>query len=413
MEDVCSRFRADGEHRVTPRIGQGRLADRLLKSQVILRIDSQVQGHHTVATIGSSENLLIVATGLIDFVIPGVAAAVGSRDLLGDVILDGQVQRHDAVAAVGGREGTCVITAGRVGLVNPRVAVAVHNVNGLDHRLLDGQVQRHYAVAAIGSREGLCIIAAGGIDLAVPLIADTVGSGEFVQHLVQDGQVQGDDTIAAGGSAFRNTISGVVGALRIGDTVPRVAVASRDNLRGDSRVASTHLHSEGGRNALAVVFRRACHRIGVTADGRRCDRDGRGGFTRAPNIGGSTGSRQRDTLKEGNGCITGNRDHRNRVNRQVQGIHLRATVGILMRIGVGAALRVLGVVVCHPGVTATSRLGEGSVRRIMDGQMQRHHTVATRCRRQGLLVVAAGRINLVVPSIAFASRDRKFIGNLA
>ena len=79
-----------------------------------------------------------------------------------------------------------------------------------------------------------------------------------------------------------------------------------------------------------------------------------------------------------------------------------------MRIGVGAALRVLRVVPC---VGVTGLFCDGGVNRIVDGQVQCHHTVATGGKGVGLRIVTRGGVRSAVPRVDSASLRRDGFGD--
>ena len=74
-----------------------------------------------------------------------------------------------------------------------------------------------------------------------------------------------------------------------------------------------------------------------------------------------------------------------RPDRQVQGINLRAAVGIFVTVGEVSACGVSAVV---PDVAAALGDGECLVRRVIDGQVQCHNGVAAVYVGEGLRVVA-------------------------
>ena len=100
------------------------------------------------------------------------------------------------------------------------------------------------------------------------------------------------------------------------------------------------------------------------------------------------------------------------VDRQVQRIHLRTAVGILMAVEVVTTLRddSIGAAFPFPSVALTFLNREGSVHRIVDRQVQGIHLRAAMSIQMAVGVVAACGVSLTVticPSIASASLNRE------
>ena len=100
------------------------------------------------------------------------------------------------------------------------------------------------------------------------------------------------------------------------------------------------------------------------------------------------------------------------VDRQVQRIHLRTAVGILMAVEVVAAIRddSIGAAFSFPSVALTFLNREGRVHRVVDRQVQGIDLRAAMSIQMAVGVVAACGVSLTVticPSIASASLNRK------
>ena len=184
-----------------------------------------------------------------------------------------------------------------------------------------------------------------------------------------DGQVQGHQAIAT--QVIDEELL-VVAALLIHCAIPGVPAAARGReLTRDER-AVTHVHRDADRFAFATVSS-AHHRVG--RGDSRSHRDGRRGFLRVPDIAVSTGGRERLALAvcdDGHTRCGSDGHHRHRLNRQVQGIHLRATVGIFVTVGVGAALSVFRIV---PLIRTAIDNGDGLMHRAVYGQVHRYRAV--------------------------------------
>ena len=159
-----------------------------------------------------------------------------------------------------------------------------------------------------------------------------------------------------------------------------------------------HVHRSGCR-VLAAVAIRDGHRI-VTAF-----RDGNtlvGGFV-PPQVGVSCsgGKRRAGAFTEGGVAIDGH--CRKGVDGQVESVHLIASIGILMRVGVCAALGVSFTVAIRPCVGFATGDTIDLVCRFVDGEVQRDHRVATCSIGSGVRRrVVTFSIGGAVPLIAFA-----------
>ena len=93
---------------------------------------------------------------------------------------------------------------------------------------------------------------------------------------------------------------------------------------------------------------------------------------------------------------------------QVERIDLRAFVGVRVRVIVGAGLGVGAVIACGPSIGIERGLGDSSVRRIVDGQMQCHDAVATVSIGEGAGIIAGSSKRFIIPDILFAYRFCEF-----
>ena len=160
-----------------------------------------------------------------------------------------------------------------------------------------------------------------------------------------------------------------------------------------------HVHRSGCR-VLAVVAIRDGHRV-VTAF---CDGETLVGGSVFPRVVVSCSSRERraGAFTEGGIAIDGH--CRKGVDGQVEGVHLIASIGILMRVGVCAALGVSFTVSIRPCVGFATGDTIDLVCRFVDGEVQRDYRVATCSVGSGVRRgVGTFSIGGAVPLIAFAS----------
>ena len=188
------------------------------------------------------------------------------------------------------------------------------------------------------------VSAALGVGCAVPGVAAAFDHRGDLIHWIVDGEVEGIDLCAAVG-IFVAVCVGVALVVGLAITVcPLVAAASRfgsgsvcwivdGEVEGDDGVATvgTAVLNGEGRFVGAFVVRRAIN----------------------PGVGAAS-------------LLLVNA-RRGIVDGQVQGIDLRAAVGVFVAVGVGAAL---GVGCAVPRVAAASRFGDGCVGRIVDGKVE-------------------------------------------
>ena len=245
--------------------------------------------------------------------------------------------------------------------VVPHIRSAAHNIQGLVHRMVDGQIE------SILLDTTITIIISKGVRSALRevLIVPEIGTASIhtLSHsaIGIDGQVQGHQTVA---TQVVDEELLVVATLLIHCAIPGVPAAARGReLTRDER-AVTHVHRDADRFAFATVSS-AHHRVGGGES--RGYGDGRGCFLRVPDITVGTGGRERLALAVCDDRHTrcgSDGHHRHRLDRQVQGVHLRAAVGILVTVGVGAALSVFRIV---PLIRTAIDNGDGFVHRAEDG----------------------------------------------
>ena len=193
--------------------------------------------------------------------------------------LDGEVQGIYLRAAVRIRVAVGVVAGSGVGVPVPGVLAAFTGGVSLVLRGVDGQVQSVNLSATVCVRVGVKIGAALGVGLPVacgPGVAAALGNGDGIVCRFIDGEVERNNTVAAVGGPVGDRVGCRAGALRVGDTVPGVAVAGRGchyTLCGN---AAGHRDGDGGRLCAATV----CHSAydSVCGGGGRTDRDRRGGF---------------------------------------------------------------------------------------------------------------------------------------
>ena len=130
---------------------------------------------------------------------------------------------------------------------------------------------------------------------------------------------------------------------------------------------------DSGR-VLAVVDIRDGHRV-VTAF---CDDDTLIGGSVSPQVGVSccSGKRRAGAFTEGG--LASDFYNRKRIDGQVEGVHLFASIRIRMRVGVCAALGVSFTVAIRPCVGFATGDTIGLVCRFVDGEVKRDHRIATR-----------------------------------
>ena len=96
------------------------------------------------------------------------------------------------------------------------------------------------------------------------------------------------------------------------------------------------------------------------------------------------------------------------VDGQVERIDLRAPVRVKVRIEIGAGLGIGTAIACCPRIGINRGLGDRSVHGMVDGQMQRHDTVATVAIRERAGVVARSSKRFVIPDMLSAYRFCEF-----
>ena len=263
----------------------------------------------------------------------------------------------------------------------PCEAFASHSGGVTGGGIVDGQVQRHHTVAAsqVLHREGGSLGRSGGVGRAVPCEAFASHSGGVTGGADVDGQVQRHHTVATehtfegvgrgygrSGGVVRAVPSEVVASR--GGGIRSIGVDNRQVQRHHTVATSLVLHREGGSHSRS------------------------GGVVRAvPGEG----------LASHSGGVTGGAD----VDGQVQRHHTVAT-GEVGR-GVGRShSRSGGVVLTMPGEAVASSSGGVGSGAGVDGQVQRHHTVATGGigHRVGRSHSRSGGVVRAVPDEVVASR---------
>ena len=142
-----------------------------------------------VATIGSSESLLIFTALRVNFTIPVVFAAAQVHELMLDVVVDEEAHRHDAVAAELVGEGLHIDAAFREGHAAP-----FHNIAGVSWvgdeiriGLVDGKMHGDDAVAIALGLEQLVVVAAFSVFNTVPDVVRASRHVDFVRDGAGDG----------------------------------------------------------------------------------------------------------------------------------------------------------------------------------------------------------------------------------
>ena len=351
-----------------PRVG---LAGNCRHGRVYRVVDGQVQRIYLRTAVG-----VIVAVGIVTA--GGVSRTVAARPCVsftsnfrhGRVyrVVDGQVQRIDLRAAVGVIVTVEVVTAGRVGrtvTARPCVGLAGNCRHSRVNGVVDGQMQCHRAVRAVYVGEVLYIVAGNGVGLLVPCVGLASRGSKLILRRLIDGQVQGIHLRTAVGVIVG---VGVVTAFCIGlrggiHMIPRVGFNSR---------------SSGGQVAGVVDGQVQCYH--TVAAGRIGQRVGRRGG--ALSVGHTV-----DPLITVASCLLVNADG-GVFDGQVQRINLNTTVGILVAVGVVAALSIVLCGGIHMGPCVGVTLGNrhGRMNRSVDGEGHGHHRVtAIGSRQDGIL----------------------------
>ena len=386
-------------------------------------VHGEVEGIDLRAAVAVGVRMVVGARGVVGLpVTVGPSVGVVGGDGLGTVgrVVDGQVQGDDAVAAlsVGQGEGRGGGALGVGHAVDPGEASAGHLRVGTRRRVVDGQMQGVGAGTSLGVGVVVGVDTGSGVRGAVPCVAVAGGDVLGIVGAVVNRQVQGNDTVravdvvvgphvvsglgvrpavpsvafAGGGGELvrRGVVHGKVEGIDLGTAVAvgvRIVVGTR--LRVGFAVAV--------RPRIAVVGR-----LGEPKIRRIVNRQVEGIDLRAPirilvDIG--------VVARGGVGCtipsITfasrlGKRQVGRIVDGQMQGIDLRAAVGVLVGVGVGSGGDIGLPVTVHPSVAATFRNGDGVVCRVVDGQMQGVNLCAPVGIGVTVSIVAGDRIGLAV-----------------
>ena len=187
---------------------------------------------------------------------------------------DGQVQGVDLCAAVRVRMGILVGSALRVGGAVPGVLAALADSIGLVLWSVDGQVQGVHLCATVRVRMGVPVCSALGVGGAIPSVGFARVGSKCLMLWMEYCQVQGHDAVAAVGGTMGDGVSRRIGALRVGDTMPGVAVAGSGCLYTLCGNAVGHRDGDGGRLGAAAVRHSAYD--SVCGCGGWTDRDRRG-----------------------------------------------------------------------------------------------------------------------------------------
>ena len=417
-----------GSPSIAVALGDGK--DRVLRVE-----DGEVQSVHLCASVGIRVAIQIGAALGIGVPVagrPGVAVALsdGGGSVLG--MIDDQMQRDDAVASRGGsasdgkgRGGGVIV----VGVSVPGVTFAsrdgLHALRRNAGPYDDSDGCRLAAASVggsshgIGGRGGRCdsdgaVVTAVGPDIGIGTVSRECGvlieMYESVARYAHyrnglDGQMQGDDAVAAGDGPSEDCVGRSAGAGGVGGPVPGVAAASSDGLYALSRDAVAHGDGDAGGLTGAPVSI-AGHGIGG-GDGRRHG-DGGPALSCGPYIGAGAVCSERGVFIEMDGSVARDGHHRAWLKGEIQGVDLRASVGIYMAMQIGATLGVGLSVAVVPGVAAALGDVVGRVLRVVDGEVEGDDAVAAGGGPAGDCVgrgAGAGGVSVPVPGVATASGD--------
>ena len=292
----------------------------------------------------------------------GVSLAVAVRPSVGfassDVIslvgrlVDGEVQRHHGVAArsVGERVGRRIVTFGIGVTVYPSVAVAGCLHVGEVTLAVDGEVQGHHGIASrrIGGSVSCCIVVVGVGVTVYPSVAVASNLSVCAGGAVVDGEVQCHHRVAT------RYIGGGVGcrvvAFGEGGVVPSVAVAGGHGLGAVALVVDGEVQRHHGVATCRISGGVGCRVVAF----------GEGGVVPSVAVAGGHGLNASSAV----------------VDSEVQRHHRVATCCIGS--GVGCRIVIIGIGdTIYPSVAVAGSHGLGAGAAVVDGQMQRHHTVHT------------------------------------
>ena len=382
-------------------------------------IDGEVQRHGTVTTSRIRQNIgVVTAFGEVRVSVPIEAAASHSSGVAFGRHIDGQVQRHDAVTANRVRQDIGVVAAfGEASVAVPVEAAASHGGGVTFGGHIDGEVQRHGTVTTSRIRQNIGVVTAfGEVRVSVPIKAAASHSSgvTFGGHI--DGEVQRHSTVATRCVHQYVGIVTAFGEVRV--SVPVEAAASHS-----SGVAFGRLIHRQGQHYDAVAGARTPDGVGILMDARsRCDdfktvlvvaftfTDGGG------QLGDSLAAHRQVQNYHTVAAVSGlevqlvvarragieavqvidlalaNLCREFRRGRRVQGKHqdggVRAAVGIGDVMVVRAGLADGGVGQCPVVFGAAGVHRHFRIITVVDGEVQRHHTITTIGIRECLYIVS-------------------------
>ena len=407
-------------------------AHHILIGHITAVEDGEMQRHRAVATMNRAEMLLVVARGIVGFVIP----SIGIASLLGERIrqrrMNRQVQCHHAVAAVNRIEMLHIIARSRIGLVVPCIEIASVDGKFIRLKIIHYKGKCHNTVTAVGGGELLRIGAGCGIGLAIPYILVAHLSFYRLVFLVFHHEGQRHKAVAAiGRNGIDNPLEGARRAEGLRNAVTDIFAILADGVADDAwrihRIDSEDLlfgralagdvvirHSVAHLNRRGSVNHR--HLIAGADVLHRLVGDDVGVM---PCV--ITGSRGGDD--KGHRAAIGHRGkRRHRRHRTYRGRHLR-TLAPTTRLGVVALHKIGGGGIRHAGIVCQARglrhravAGEEpltAVGVLVNGGVERHRagTAAhlVRHRRHGRIGVHCGRHR---HTLALTTGIRIIIGNI-
>ena len=342
-------------------------------------VDRQVEGVRAGTTRGVGVVVRVGAGSGVRGAVPDVAVAGGHGLGVVGAVVDGQVEGDDTVRAVLVAVCPLVIPGLGVGPAVPVVAFAGVGGELAGGGVIDSEVQGIDLCATV-TVDMLVIVGARsvvGLPVSVsPGVGVVGGDGDGGVRRVVDGQVQGDHGVAARGVG--QSVGRGLGALGVGHAVdPGEALAG--HLRVDARAGVVDRQVEGVRAgttcAVGVVVRvGAGSGVGLT-------------IAVCPSVA--------STFCNSDGGV------RRVVDGQVQGIDLSTTVSVPMTVGVVAGGSVGQPVAVRPCVSLALCDGDGGVRRVVDGQVQRVNLRATVGILELIRVSSRCGVGFAVPCVAF------------
>ena len=393
-------------------------------------MDGQMQRHSAVGPVNVLILMRVIAGLRVGLAIPIVTLTRRGRELVGRGVVHGEVEGIDLGTAVAVGARIVVGSRLRVGLtvaVRPRVAVVGRLGVPKIRRIVNRQVKGIDLRATVRILVDIGVVAALGVGCAFPgeALASRLRNGGM--YGVEEGQVEG---VGAGASLGVGVVVGVVAALGISRSMPGMILAGGETFSIVSAVVNRQVEGDDTVRAMDIVVgpyvvsglgvRPAVPSVAFAGGGGELV--GRGvvhGKVEGIDLGTAVAVGVRivvgTRLRVGFAVAVrpriavvgrlGEPKIRRIVNRQVEGIDLRAPVGIVVDIGVVAAL---GVGCTIPSITFASRLGKRQVGRIVDGQMQGIDLRAAVGVLVGVGVGSGGDIGLPVtvhPSVAATFRN--------